>query len=90
MPIATLLNQPHNGEAISTAATRDIAEVLKSLGTSPGGLTSGEAEARLAQHGPNTVGQEKKHEWLHRLWTAVRNPLVILLTVWIDQMRHRR
>ena len=74
-------NPPQNSEAISAAATRDIAEVLQSLGSSPNGLTEAEAEARLAQYGPNTVGQEKKHEWLHRLWTAVRNPLVILLTV---------
>jgi hypothetical protein len=55
--------------------------VLQSLGSSPGGLTEAEAEARLEQYGPNEVGQEKKHEWLHRLWVAVRNPLVILLTV---------
>src|ERR1035437_9143314 len=74
-------NPPQNSEAISAAATRDIAEVLQSLGSSPNGLTEAEAEARLAQYGPNEVGQEKKHEWLHRLWTAVRNPLVILLTV---------
>ena len=73
-------NPPASGEAISAAATRDIAEVLQSLGTSPAGLAEAEAEARLAQYGPNTVGQEKKHEWLHRLWTAVRNPLVVLLT----------
>ena len=75
------LNTPRNGDALSEAATREIAEVLQALGTAPGGLTEAEAEARLARYGPNTVGQEKKHEWLHRLWVAVRNPLVILLTV---------
>ena len=30
---------------------------------------------------PNEVAQEKKHDWLWRLWVAVRNPLVILLTI---------
>ena len=54
---------------------------MQSLGTSPAGLTEAEAEARLAQYGPNEVGQEKKHGWLQRLYIAVRNPLVILLTV---------
>ena len=68
-------------DALSEAATRDSAAVLQSLGTSSTGLMEAEAEARLAKYGPNTVGQESRHEWLHRLWVAVRNPLVILLTV---------
>jgi Mg2+-importing ATPase len=80
MAVHKLSSPLPTGEAISAAATRDIAEVLQSLGTSSSGLSEAEAGARLAQHGPNEVGQEKKHEWLHRLWTAVRNPLVILLT----------
>ena len=63
------------------AAVKDSAEVLQSLGTSVNGLSETEASARLVQHGPNEVAQERKHEWLHRLWVAVRNPLVILLTV---------
>src|SRR5215831_19897193 len=68
-------------EAVTDAASRDSADLLKSLGTSPNGLTDAEAEERLQKFGPNTVGVEKRHEWMHRLWTAVRNPLVILLTV---------
>ena len=36
---------------------------------------------RLEVFGPNEVAQEAKHTWLSRLWTAVRNPLVILLSV---------
>ena len=81
MPAPNINNASQNGGAISAAATRETTEVLQSLGSSPGGLTEAEAEARLDKYGPNEVGQEKKHEWLHRLWTAVRNPLVILLTV---------
>ena len=30
---------------------------------------------------PNEVAAEKEHTWIHRLFTAARNPLVILLTV---------
>ena len=74
-----------NGESASDlvreAATRENAEVLQTLGTSVNGLTEAEAAERLEKYGPNEVAQERKHEWLHRLWVAVRNPLVILLTV---------
>jgi Mg2+-importing ATPase len=70
-----------SNEAINAAAAHEISEVLLSAGTSINGLTEAEAAARLEQFGPNGVGREKKHEWLHRLWTAVRNPLVILLSV---------
>jgi len=81
MAAPLLSSPPRTGDAISEAAAHEIPEVLQKLGTSAGGLTEAEAEARLAQYGPNEVGQESRHEWLHRLWTAIRNPLVILLTV---------
>ena len=55
--------------------------MLQALNTATNGLSEAEAEARLAEYGLNEVGQQQRHEWLHRLWTAVRNPLVILLTV---------
>ncbi|HEV2695092.1 MAG TPA: magnesium-translocating P-type ATPase, partial [Verrucomicrobiae bacterium] len=45
------------------------------------GLGEEDAAERLEVFGPNEVAQERKHEWLHRFWTAIRNPLVILLTV---------
>jgi Mg2+-importing ATPase len=70
-----------NSDLVHDAATREISAVLQQLRTSPAGLSEDEAATRLEEYGPNEVGQEKKHEWLHRLWTAVRNPLVILLTV---------
>jgi Mg2+-importing ATPase len=66
---------------VRDAATQEIAAVLQQLRTSPAGLSEEEAAARLEQYGPNEVAHEKKHEWLRRLWVAVRNPLVILLTV---------
>jgi Mg2+-importing ATPase len=80
----TVIKHP-NGEGASDlvreAATKENAEVLQTLGTSVNGLTEAEAAERLEKYGPNEVAQERKHEWLHRLWVAVRNPLVILLTV---------
>src|SRR6202142_3390338 len=77
-PVST--NQK-TSDLVHEAAMEEASAVLQRLGTSPAGLGESEAVARLGQYGPNEVGQEKKHEWLHRLWTAVRNPLVILLTV---------
>src|ERR1039457_5041183 len=68
-------------DLVSDAATNDISAVFQRLNTSPAGLTEEEATERLEVFGPNEVGQEKRREWLHRLWVAVRNPLVILLTV---------
>ena len=81
MPAAHLSNPPRTSDVISEAAARESAEVLQSLGTSAQGLTEAEAREKLAQHGANEVGVEKKHEWLRRMWTAARNPLVVLLTV---------
>jgi len=63
------------------SATQDTAEILQRLNTSLAGLSEEEAAERLEVFGPNEVAQERKHEWLHRLWLAVRNPLVILLTI---------
>ena len=80
MPELTKPN--HNGlsDLVRDAATKDSAEVLRLLGTSPAGLTEDEAAARLEQYGPNEVGREKHEGWLQRLYIAARNPLVILLT----------
>ena len=73
--------EPKLPDATQSAATREIAEVLQMLNVSATGLSETEAAARLEQYGPNEVGREKKHGWTERLWLAVRNPLVILLTI---------
>src|ERR1700689_4669148 len=77
--------KPTNGERaaelIRDAAIKDSGETLQRLNTSPTGLSGDEAAERLEVFGPNEVGQEKKHDWLWRLWVAVRNPLVILLSI---------
>ena len=68
-------------EALREAAMDETASVLERLRSSPSGLSEAEAAERLEVFGPNEVAQEKQHGWLRRLWVAVRNPLVILLTV---------
>src|SRR5262249_13900930 len=62
-------------------ATKEAAEVLQMLNTTPNGLSEEEACARLAQYGPNSVAREKHYGMLQRFYLAARNPLVILLTV---------
>ncbi|HWY41778.1 MAG TPA: magnesium-translocating P-type ATPase [Chthoniobacterales bacterium] len=74
-------NGDRTAELVHDAATKDIAELFERLKTSPSGLSEEEAAERLEVFGPNQVAQEAKHTWLWRLWTATRNPLVILLTV---------
>jgi Mg2+-importing ATPase len=80
MPGATIFLKQPAADLLQQTASQDTAAVLQQLQTSATGLSDVEAAARLLQHGPNEVGQERRHEWLHRLWTAVRNPLVVLLT----------
>ncbi|MGA2138271.1 MAG: magnesium-translocating P-type ATPase [Verrucomicrobiia bacterium] len=77
--------KPANGIRVSPllieASRKSADEVFTLLNTSAAGLTQSDAEERLATHGVNEVAREKRHGWLWRLWMAVRNPLVILLTV---------
>jgi Mg2+-importing ATPase len=66
---------------LDKAAHLDSAEALRLLETAPEGLTEEAACERLQKFGPNEVSREKRHDWLVRFWHAVRNPLVILLTI---------
>jgi Mg2+-importing ATPase len=63
------------------ASATDVEAVLKSHQCSACGLSQEEAERRLAQHGPNVIGQEARHPWLRLLFHALINPLVILLSI---------
>lgn len=68
-------------DLLNDAARCQVADILRRLDASPEGLSEEEAAERLEIFGANEVAQEKRHGWLHRLWVAVRNPLVILLAV---------
>jgi len=74
-------NGQRKSDLLRDAATSEIAEILQRLNTAATGLNEAEATERLEVFGPNAVAQEKKHNWLWRLYVAARNPLVILLTV---------
>jgi len=81
MPAVTNQINHNTADSVREAATSEASEVLTRLQTAPTGLSDEEAARRLVEFGPNEVGQEKKHNWLWRIWVAVRNPLVILLSV---------
>src|SRR5579859_4188423 len=67
--------------AVVAAAASDADAVYASLKTRPEGLTSDEAAARLAEHGPNVLAKDQRPSFAKLLWHSVLNPLVILLAV---------
>ena len=81
------MNNKHTAQGASVPKQADelasisVEALFQRLGTTEAGLSEEEAERRLDQHGPNEVAEEKARTWIHRLLTASRNPLVILLTV---------
>ena len=81
MPTEKNANGQPTADLVRDAATGEAAGILTRLNTTANGLGEEEAAERWEVFGPNEVGQEKKHDWLWRLWVAVRNPLVILLSV---------
>jgi Mg2+-importing ATPase len=67
-------------EVVETVAL-DPAAVYARLRTRAEGLTSEEAAARLAEHGPNVLAKDARPGFWTLLWHGVRNPLVALLAV---------
>ena len=57
----------------------ESADVLRRLSTSAAGLSDGEAQARLKQHGPNAVAHEAGKSIPMQLLQRLRNPLNLLL-----------
>src|SRR5689334_17666819 len=74
-------NESRTAPLLREASSKPAEQVFQVLNTAPAGLTEAEAAERIQKYGPNEVAYEKKHSWWHRLYTASRNPLVILLTV---------
>ncbi|HZM06303.1 MAG TPA: magnesium-translocating P-type ATPase [Candidatus Saccharimonadales bacterium] len=66
---------------LAETACQEPAEAIRLLETSAEGLTEAVAAERLEKYGPNEVSREKRNDWAVRLAHAVRNPLVILLSV---------
>jgi P-type Mg2+ transporter len=55
------------------------AELERRIGAGAGGLSAGEAAARLASHGPNAIGARRRYGLAFKLAQRLRNPLVLIL-----------
>jgi len=71
----------HFAPIIAETAMLETDAVFARMKTAPEGLGDGEAARRLEESGPNVVADGPHHGWPWRLFTAARNPLVILLIV---------
>ena len=79
IPAKAKNNNIHVSPAVLDAAGKAGDELLRSLHTTPAGLTGADAEARAHTAGPNEVAQQKPRGGFIRLLIILRNPLVILL-----------
>ncbi len=68
-------------QVLLAAARSEADQVLQAQQSSPQGLQSIEAQARLEKYGPNEAVHAKRLTWFERLASNLRNPLIILLAV---------
>lgn len=71
----------HVAPIVIAAATLEPAAVFALLSTRAEGLTSEQAAARIAEHGPNVLPHDERPGLARLLGRALLNPLVILLAV---------
>jgi len=71
----------HFSPVLVEVAQLERSDVFSRMKTTPEGLSKEVAASRLAEVGPNVVTTAKHRGWLWRLIVAIRNPLVILLSV---------
>ena len=71
----------HFSPILTEVAPLESSGVFARMKTQPEGLNEEEAARRLVDNGPNIIATGMHRDWLWRLVTAARNPLVILLVV---------
>ena len=71
----------HLARQLLAAATEALPAALARLASREAGLSGDEAQAVLAQTGPNEVEHEKPLAWYQHLWLCYKNPFNLLLTV---------
>ncbi len=64
---------------MKTTYTQSPDEVLRELGVGPQGLTSQEAQERLAKFGPNKLKEAEKPTLLQRFIEQLKDPMLIIL-----------
>jgi len=72
-------DQPMAHEAVTEFWSRSPEEVLSRLGSSPQGLSSGEARARLREEGPNLLEPSRQKGILSLLLNQFRSPIILIL-----------
>jgi Mg2+-importing ATPase len=70
---------PHSTDSGAAYWARPAAELAAELGSSPGGLSTAEAETRLRSAGPNTLGHKGGHPAIAAFAHQFRSPLVLIL-----------
>src|ERR1022692_3070120 len=63
------------------AAALEVSAVYARLATGAEGLGAAQVAARLAGHGPKVLARGRRGAFPRLLWSAVLNPLVILLAI---------
>ncbi len=71
----------HVSPVLLATVPLDPAAVFAKLSTRADGLTSDEAAARLAEHGPNVLARDQPPSFARLVWRSAINPLVLLLAV---------
>ena len=61
--------------------TQSAEQVLQSLGATAEGLTSAEAQARLAKYGPNKLKEAEKPSLMQRFLAQLKDPMLIILMI---------
>ena len=56
-------------------------EILRDLDTSAKGLSTAQAQARLAKYGPNKLKEAEKATWFQRFMAQLRDPMLIILII---------
>ncbi len=70
--------EPSTPIGVNAAGALDFGQVLAGLQVDSSGLSTPEAQARLARYGPNAVSSHQA-QWLPVLWHQLRSPLLGLL-----------
>jgi P-type Mg2+ transporter len=82
MPLQTQTPPPPAvPNTITGFAATDAANAMNELGTTADGLTIGEAERRLAMHGPNAIAKERELSVILKFLSYFASPLVIILLI---------
>ena len=61
--------------------TLSTEEVLQELGVTANGLTTAEAQERLAKYGPNKLKEAEKATWFQRFMAQLKDPMLIILMI---------